>query len=466
MNLVFFLKIFSDVCYYLAFACFFGSTFGQESFLMPAAALLALCAALGRWIDRKKPGSFLRFFPMLLLGALAIDPPELAGCIVLIPPVGFVLYALWRRRFTPNYYQENDNFFLMLKIPVLPLVFAILLMEKARIERFSLPYLVAFLLSGVLLLRLLRHDEETMSRPQFRLMNLAAISGAVLAALVMFSPFFRRAVAKGLSLLLSGVVSLLFYLFKPLSPLINRLFERLQGLVNEKAMENQPIQQDYQVIDPPFEPHFPVPDTPPKDLSTLWAIFVILLFLALFAGAVLLFRKLLSERSFSLSELGAVRRFFVSDPEPRKERLSRFDRTPAQRVRYWYRRYLILIQSSGGRLSDRMNTRQQQQTADITLMGLQEGHARLRALYLPARYADRATEQDVKEAQSLYRAQKKDRGAAERREHETADIHVSLEALREMRPKKSEDVAHESFVDLARPGSPGQMRSARKSNKK
>lgn len=409
MNLALFLKIFSDLCYYLAFACFFGSTFGQESFLMPAAALLAMCAVLARWIDGKKPESVLRFLPLLLLGALAFFPPDLPGCIVLIPAAGFTVYTIWRRSFTPDYYQEIDNFSLMLKIPILPLIVALLLLEKARIERFSLPYLVAFLLCSVFLLRLLRHGEETMAQPRFRLMNLLAVAGAVLAALLMFSRPFRFAVRKAVSLVLGAIAYVLNFLFKPLIPLINSLFERIKNSLGHRAVAEPPIQQDYQTTNPPFTIEFPVPDTPQKDLSTVWTILVILFFLALLTGAVLLFRKLLSGRSVPRSEPGIVRRFFVSDPEKHRERLSRFGSTPAQRVRYWYRQHLILTQKSGGLLKPTLNTRQQQQTADVTLRHSLEEHARLRELYLPARYADRATEQDAKEAQALYHAEKKAR---------------------------------------------------------
>lgn len=451
MNFAFFLKLFSDICYYLAFACFFGSIFGQERFLMPAAALLALCALLSRWIDGKKPNSLLRFLPLLLLGALAVDPPDLAGCIVLILPVGFILYTLWRRQFTPSYYEEIDNFSLMLKIVGVALAIALLLMEKARIEHFSLPYLIAFLLGNVLMLRLLRHDEETLARPQFRIMNLLAVCGAVLAALILFSRAFRSAVLRILRLLLYGVASLIYYLFKPLIPLINRVFEWLKAVIADKAQPLPPVYQDYQTTNPPFEPHFPVPNTPLKDLSVVWAVLVILFFLALLVGAVLLFRKLLAERSAPRREPGSVRRLWISDSEKHKERLSRFGRTPAQRVRYWYRQHLILTQKSGGLLKPTLNTRQQQQTADVTLRHSLEEHARLRELYLPVRYADRATEQDAKEAQALYHAEKKAHEPAKHKEDATARIKVSPEALREMLPEKAEDQTHKSFLRMARP---------------
>ena len=451
MNLAFFLKIFSDICYYLAFACFFGSTFGQESFLMPAAALLALCALLSRLIDEKKPNSLLRFLPLLLLGALAADPPDIAGYIVLILPAGYVIYSVWRRRFTPSYYEQIDKFSLMLKVAVLPLIAALLLMEKARIERFSLPYLVAFLLCSVFLLRLLRHDEETMSRPQFRIMNLLALPGAVLTSLILFSRPFRRAVLKILSLLLGGVASLIYYLFKPLIPLIDRVFEWLKGFMTDKAQTPPPVYQDYQTTNPPFEPHFPVPDTPPKDLSTVWTILIILFALALLAGAVLLFRKLLAEHSSPRREPGSVRRLWIPAPEKRKERPSRFGRTPAQKVRYWYRQHLILTQKSGGLLKPTLNTLQQQQTADVTLRHSFEEHARLRELYLSARYAGRATEQDAKEAQALYHAEKKTHEPAKHKEDAAESIKVSPEALREMLPKKSGDQEHENIRRMARP---------------
>lgn len=407
MNLALFLKMFSDICFYLAFGCFFGSTFGQQSFLMPAAALMALCAVAARWIDGKKPGSLLRFTPLLLFGALALYPPDLQGWIVLIPPAGFLVYALWKRDLTPSYYQENDNFFLMLKIPILPLISALLLMQKTRLERFALPYLVAFLLGSVLLLRLLRHDEETMSRPQFRVMNLLAVAGAVLGAVIVFSKPFRHGVAAILSLILTGIVDVIFFLLKPFFPLLDKLFTALKELMEQKALEHQQVEQDYQVVDAPFAPDIPVPDTPPKDLSTLWAILVILFFIALLVGVILLFRKLLSQRVVSRVEPGTIRRFFVNDPERRREGRTPFGRSPAQRVRYWYGQLLLLTQKYGGRLDKTMTTRQQLSWEKAVFHGTEPEQIRLRELYLPARYGGTVTEADAREAKELFKAVKK-----------------------------------------------------------
>ena len=407
MNLALFLKIFADVCYYFAFACFFGSAFGLERTLMPVAALLAVIAVVARWIDGKKPGTILRFLPLLLLGALIYYPSELAGYIVLVLPVGFVGYTIWKRGFTPNYYQENDNFSLMLKIPILPLVAALLLMQKSRLEQYALPYLVAYLLATVLLLRLLRHDEETMSRPQFRVMNLLAVAGAVVAAVVVFSKTFRHAVGTLLSLILSGIMEVVFFLLRPLFPLLEKLFNALKSLLEQKAAENNPLEQDYQVIDAPFVPGFPVPDTPPKDLSTLWAILVILFLAALAVGAFFLFRKLLAQRTISHAEPGTVRRFFVSDPEEVKEGRARFGRTPAQRVRYWYGQLLLLTRKHGGSLDKTMNTRQQLAKENLIFRDTEAWQGRLRELYLPARYGGEVTEADAREAKELYKEIKK-----------------------------------------------------------
>ena len=55
MNLVFFLKIFADLCYYGMFAAFFASSYGLTGSLLPQFALLALAAAFSRMADRKRP---------------------------------------------------------------------------------------------------------------------------------------------------------------------------------------------------------------------------------------------------------------------------------------------------------------------------------------------------------------------------------------------------------------------------
>jgi hypothetical protein len=76
-------------------------------------------------------------------------------------------------------------------------------------------------------------------------------------------------------------------------------------------------------------------------------------------------------------------------------------------VRYWYQQFLKKTRAEGGGLSPAMDTRQQTGVAEDLFSGQKETLARLRQLYLPARYKEEATEADAREAKELYRQLKK-----------------------------------------------------------
>ena len=60
MNLAFFLKILTDLCYYGIFAAFFASFYGLTGSLLPQLALIALAAALSRALWQKEGDLYLR----------------------------------------------------------------------------------------------------------------------------------------------------------------------------------------------------------------------------------------------------------------------------------------------------------------------------------------------------------------------------------------------------------------------
>lgn len=129
----------------------------------------------------------------------------------------------------------------------------------------------------------------------------------------------------------------------------------------------------------------------------------VLLVLAAIA-TVLLFRALRSRRQAGHTQAGDQRRYRAEPLSPGEKPLSRLGaRTPALQVRYWYQQFLKKTRDEGGGLSAAMDTRQQTGVAEDVFSDQKETLARLRQLYLPARYKEEATEQDAKAAKELYR---------------------------------------------------------------
>ena len=406
MNLVFFLKVLTDLCYYAIFAAFFASFYGLTGSILPQLAWIALSAALCRMAFHRFSAPSLRFLPLLLSVPAFWIPNSAAGLVILCPALLYAGFCVCTRRWDPSYYEATDQFQLALKILPIPAALAAVLLQLERIEQFSLPYLLVFLLGSVLLLRMLRHDEETLRQPRFRLMNGLSMAALCMVCLGISSPFFRQCVGfvlksvwkvvslpillvtvvvgGGLALLFDAVIPDDFH-FDPV---------QLEGFM--QPMENGEEQQKLQEMMGEVEPD-----------PTVAYVFSAIGILIAIVLIVLLFRWLAAKRRTRSVMHSNEMRFSAAPLAPGEKPLTRLSaRTPAMQVRYWYQQLLRRTRQEGGTLTPSMNTRQQENVGTSVFKDHAALH-RLRQLYLPARYADRATEQDAHEAKALYQQLKK-----------------------------------------------------------
>ena len=407
MTLAFFLKIFTDLCFYTCFSAFFAGLCGLESTILPQLALAAAAGALARALWVKKPGPA-RVFTLFLLILCFVLPCETAGRVILIPATAYVLWTVWRCRFDLGYFAAADVFSLECKLLPLPALFALVLGEAATLERFSIPYFLVFALGSILLLRMLRHDEQTLSQPRFRLMNLLSLALLCLAGAAMGSPWFRHAVSAVLKTVWSVVAVPLFWVVGGVAAILAYL---LGGLLTRllNGRESQALEQMMQMLESgedqgkeTLEQIASEPD------PTRQMIFTAVLLVLAAIVTIFVFRALRGKRQDEHPPAGQQSRH-RADPLPNGEKpLSRLTaRTPALQVRSWYQQFLKKTRAEGGGLSPAMHTRQQTGVAEDLFSGQKEPLARLRQLYLPARYKEEATEADAREAKELYRQLKK-----------------------------------------------------------
>ncbi len=405
MTLVFFLKVFSDLCFYFVFAGFAADCFGQRE--LQFAPILALClvAALCRMVWDKYPYTKRHRLPLLLLPAAFLLPGDPAGLAALVPAALYVGWSALSGRLHPDYYDAADHFRLELKILPLPFVLLAALQQLERIERVCAPYLLAFLLGSVLLLRMVRHDESTLRQPRFRLLNGLSLAGVCLVCLVLGSPWFRKvllAVLEGAWRVISmPVLVVVVGLAMILGLLVDKLlpddfhFEprEMMELLGELGEEGQQQQQEL------------LEQAPNQTSETAYAIFSILGGILAILFVIWLFRKLASgKRKRLYAQEGVQSRYAAAAMASKEPPLTRLTaRTPAQQVRYWYQQSLKKTLDEGGQLHTRMDSRQQTGVTQEVFRRQEDDARRLRALYLPARYKDAATAEDAKAAKELYK---------------------------------------------------------------
>ncbi len=407
MNLVFFLKIFCDLCYYAIFAGFFAGAYGQQTLQFPALLLLAAVACLCRLLWDREPFKRRYLIPLPLVLTVFAIPAQTAGTILLGPAVLYTGWTVWSRRMQPNYYDTADHFRMELKILPLPLLFAITLQQLTRIERFAAPYALAFVLASVLLLRMVRHDETTLRQPKFRLLNLLNLALVCLACAVLGSAWFRGLLLTGLKLIWKAISW-------PLLAVMLTVGVGMGYLLQLAIPENfhfDPLELEgfFQELGEEQEKQEIMEEAANSGSETVMAIFSVLTVILAVILIIWLFRKLAAGRErIGAPEGGVQSRYSAMEPPKGEKPLSRLSaRTPAQQVRYWYRQFLKKTQRQGGALSPNMNTLQQNAAA-WDVFRQEDDLNRLRALYLPARYRDTATAEDARAAKELVRRLGKD----------------------------------------------------------
>ena len=406
MNLVFFLKIFADLCYYGMFAAFFASSYGLTGSLLPQFGLLALAAAFSRMADRKWPKLPLRFLPLLLCPVAFLLPTQTAGLVILAPAALYVVFCCVAQRTQPDYFSVADSFFLELKLLIFPALMAVALAQLSRAERFSLPYLLVFGLGSVLLLRMLRHDEQTLSQPRFRVMNSLSVAALCLLCGIMGSPFFRSLLGTVLKAAWKVVSFPIFLVLGSAGALLAWFLESV--LPDEPLHEpTKPDPLEYLVGQEELLPEDLLEQAvePNRTVQTLIAILLI----AFAAAAVfLLFRKLMASRRGDSAAQIQTNRFSLGDAPQASRPLTRLNaRTPELQVRYWYQKLLHRARDEGAPLRPDMDTRQQSGMEQDVFSQHHPEIVRMRQLYLPARYKNHATPEDAKEAKDLFQRIKK-----------------------------------------------------------
>lgn len=398
MNILFLLKYLADTAYYMIFAGFLGGALSLPDPMYRQIFVLCVCAAACRLIAVRHPASVLRFLPMLGLLSLALLPGGLTAFVIVLPPILYLAYLLYKKQYFPNHSDLADSFILLCKILPIPMMFTLLLGGAELFTAFSFPYLIIFLVVSVFLLRILRHDETVLRRRGFRFLNALELGMVLLLALALFSDTARKLLFGGAKFLYHSIVVplliLVSYVFAAFGWLFLKLRTLLRGENPTDFIEIKSAQENIRNLVKPEE------GTPSDTL------FRILLALGIVLAAVLvflLFRRLAANRGKRSAALGTETRESLDAPPPAAQRgVKRFAGSPPMKVRYWYRRYLLLARSRGAGLTEYQNSLEQLQETESRFIENRAALCRLRALYLPARYSERADHAAAAEAKKIY----------------------------------------------------------------
>ena len=403
MILVTFLKMLCDISYIMCITSLIGSSYGVSPQLLPYVLLFSVCSTIAMVLDDKGGFPILRFIPIAIAGSCIIIAGNTASALALIPPVIYMLYICVRRLFRPEYYHTVNSFMPLFALLGITGVIFLLFGGWDILATYAGPYIIIYLLGMILLMRMLRHSEETMKQPPFLIMNGVSIAGVCLLSVILFTNTAMRAIKMGFLIIYKITVVPFMYIMSPIIAGIGWVIAKILTFImflfpykphdlNMGEQENAEQQIGEQLS------KFTI------SKEWLYGIFMVILI-------IFIFNKLRNKGSRSKDE-AILSSYAYTEPVKEPVSLSRslssiFPTTPAGQVRLYYRKLLQSFKDDGVTFTPQMDTRDiENLCCDLKPMQ-EEPIKKMRLLYLPARYGKSVSKQDAEEAKKLYRAIKK-----------------------------------------------------------
>ena len=132
----------------------------------------------------------LRFLPLFLVAGCFAYVRNVADAVFLVPVCGFVIFAVAKNFYGPDYRKLINIYFRCFIAVVIGTVLSILLPESDTEKWLILIYSLIFMLSGVLSCRILRQADGTLRQWKFRAVNIAMMVVLCVVALFLSSRVF------------------------------------------------------------------------------------------------------------------------------------------------------------------------------------------------------------------------------------------------------------------------------------
>ena len=398
MSLCYFLKLLSEISLYFVIANGILSIALMESSNLLPMVICALVGGIAYAMDDKYRKYRFAVLPLLLAVFLFAD--SLAGAFILALPALFVGLCVVDRR----YYIEHETFsdFFRLGMYIGAFGAAVVGLVLGQTSVFS--YIVVFLCSGIMALNLLRQDSEVFKQTKFRLLNLAAIAGVLLIALLISSDVFLGTVGAILDAIWSVLLKPVFYVLSVFGYgaiyLIYNFFSLFRHnstkeLNTSSIQEAEKMAKDL-IVDSGGNSPF---------VTFLLGVLVILA-LALLILYFMNTRKGRNKRS--KDEVREIRRH-VSNFRPEEKVPSDLfpPREPRAAVRYYYRSFLRLCLKTGQEFPSHYNSQWIENSVSDKFR--EEHLKKMRATYIRARYSKHSvTKEDVSTMKKQVKALQED----------------------------------------------------------
>ncbi len=399
------LKGMGDLAFYYSFAGFFAVKFGADASMILLTLMLMSAAFACSFLLEKK--GWLRFVPpALTLLCLLLPHRCLAYTLSFIPAAGYLFMSAKDRTYYPSWASAADLLSLFTKVFSFFAIIILVMRGSEALMAISLPCAVICLCCCVMLTRSMRHDIDVYTSPLYQAVTAGTAALLLIFSAAVSSQGFRAAVSKGLSAIyLSCVVPVLLALTQVIVYVFYIMAKIVGWILQLLHVEGAEI-PDYETIYGESGEELLEDNYDPNAHPILRTVATICLILLAMYVAYRLFKYMQGMVTRRRPQDTGERetRSFIND---REEKGRAANEGLIEKLRAQYRSFLKIYRKHGFPLEKHMTS---ENVLNISSASFDpEAGARLRELYIRARYGGIAGKEDVARAKELVRALKKDR---------------------------------------------------------
>ena len=388
-----------DLSFYGAFAGLIAGACGGSG-AFEGMMLQCLCFGLSVLGGKRRILRLVCLLPMVLCWVVHRGAP--ADGVLLIPTAVYIVWLVYKRDYVLDHERQQTLFGVFWKVLLAVVVFGTLLGGIDAVTAITIPYALVMLVCSVLLMRALRHEPKVYCQIRYQIVDLSAVAVVAAVAGLLSTNAVRNGFAAVLKAGYSTVIRpILEFLLKILLYIIEGFAALFSWLsLGKKGLEQQESPQ----MDLSGPENIFGEDVTLKEPGELLRVLGIILLAAAGVTVLVLFFRWLNRHRGEQSEQStqeARENIEVSRRIPKQKETS-----PVRRIRAQYRGFLKWCAGLG--IQAERNSTSQDIHRQVNMVSQHgETSAKIRELYIKARYADQANRDDVRTMKQLCEKLKK-----------------------------------------------------------
>ena len=394
------MRILTELSFYYAFTSFVAVCYGGQ-YAIVGLLLQTGCFMLSAALRKSRMLRLVALLPMAVFWLL--PNVGLTDTLLFLPPAVYLVWQVYSDMYPLEWSRQVELFSVFWKCYAGFVLSLLIFGMIAELNAASVPIAVIMLVDSVLLMRTLRHEPETYCQRRFMLMNAVSVAAVTAVAALISTELFLQTCLSLFKLFYNTFVLPILMLG------VMVLMYALQVVVWLASILNIGLPEQHEKIQIQMTGVAEYLDLSEITGKPVGKEILILLGVVVTVSLLYLFFRWMSRigwREKPTAAIGEIRITAAEDTSVPAVKLSH--RSPVQRVRAQYRKFLKLYLSSGGELGKSYTSKDVNEEAKQRRF-LPEAASELRDIYIRARYAGTAEPKDVSRAKELYGELKKDR---------------------------------------------------------